>query len=373
MDFLVIGAGFFGSTVAQRLADAGLRVHVIEKRSHIGGNCYSSRDPETGIECHQYGSHIFHTSNEKVWHYLSGFTEFNQYRHTVWTTYKNHVYSMPINLHTINTYYGMTLKPYEVKAFINEEIKKEKLADLDNLEAKVISMIGRPLYEAFIRGYTIKQWEKDPKELSSDIITRLPVRHDYNARYFSDTYEGIPRDGYTSVVERMLDHPNISVELGCDYFENRNRLPSSPILYTGPIDRFFDYEFGHLDWRTIEFVRTAHDVPDFQGCSVMNYADAGIPFTRIHEFKHFHPERPSTPQTVTFTEYSRLAGLVDDPYYPVNTPRNAALLEAYQERSRRCEHIWFGGRLGSYKYFDIDDTVDAALNCADAILQHLHG
>jgi UDP-galactopyranose mutase len=371
MDFLIVGAGFFGTTVAERLAEAGLNVRVIDRRPHVGGNCYSRLDPDTGIECHEYGSHIFHTSEEAVWDYLTRFTTFNQYRHTVWTTYKDRVYSMPINLATINSYYGLNLKPGEVKEFIVGEIAKEKVCDPSNLEEKAISLIGRPLYEAFIRGYTIKQWEKDPRELPPDIITRLPVRHNYSNGYFADKYEGIPLDGYTRIFERMLDHPRIEVCLSTDYFDCRNEWDGIPTLYTGPVDRFFDFRHGYLDWRTIDFTREIHPVPDYQGCTVMNYADEQVPFTRIHEFKHFHPERPATENTVTFTEFSRVAGRVDEPYYPVNTPGNSRLLAMYQQEMSGLKNIWFGGRLGFYKYFDMDDTVGAALVCAEKIKKEL--
>lgn len=370
MDFLVVGAGLFGSTVAECLASAGRNVVVLDKRQHIGGNCYSKVDPASGVECHEYGSHIFHTSNEEVWNYLNRFTTFNEYRHTVWTTYRGRVHSMPINLSTINSYYGVNLRPHEVEAFIRKEVEKEKIRNPSNLEEKAISLIGRPLYEAFIRGYTIKQWERDPRELPSEIITRLPVRHSYNNRYFADKHEGIPVDGYTKVFERMLDHPRIEVRLGEDYFSVRNRFDAVPTLYTGPIDRFFDYRHGHLDWRTIDFRKEAHDLPDYQGCAVMNYADEDVPYTRIHEFKHYHPERPCTGRTTTFTEFSRIAGRVDDPFYPVNTPRNSLLLKAYQQDAKETTGVIFGGRLGSYKYFDMDDTVAAALACAADILSN---
>lgn len=366
-DFLIVGAGFFGATVAEQLASAGFRVLVVEKRAHIGGNCFSKLDPATGIECHEYGSHIFHTSDEKVWSYLNRFTTFNTYQHTVWTTFKDRVYSMPINLATINAYYGLNLKPHEVEAFIEQERTKEAVLHPQNLEEKAISLIGRPLYEAFIRGYTIKQWEKDPKELPADIITRLPVRHNFNNRYFDDKYEGIPLDGYTKIFERMLDHPMIEVLLNQDYFEIREKFAGIPVLYTGPIDRFFEYKHGRLDWRTIDFERQVHEMPDYQGCTVMNYADERIPFTRIHEFKHYHPERPPTESTVTFKEFSRVADPVDDPFYPVNTPKNGRLLEQYQAEAKRLTNIWFGGRLGSYRYFDMDDTVAAALELANSI------
>jgi len=368
MDFVVVGAGFFGTTVAERLASSGRRVLLLEQRNHIGGNCFSKINPETGVECHEYGSHIFHTSNEEVWAYLNQFTGFNEYRHSVWTTYRGHVYSMPVNLSTINNYYGINLKPFEVDAFIKKEVAKESITNPSNLEEKAISLIGRPLYEAFVRGYTIKQWEKDPRELSADIITRLPVRHNLNNRYFSDKYEGIPLDGYTSVFARMLDHPRIEVRTGVDYFSLKDSLGDVPTLYTGPIDRFFDYRHGRLDWRTIEFKREIHNAQDYQGCTVMNYADESVPFTRIHEFKHYHPERKHNNGTITFTEFSKIATPIDEPFYPVNTPRNDKLLNTYKEEMRLAGNVWFGGRLGSYRYLDMDDTVEAALALASRIM-----
>ncbi len=371
VDFLIVGAGPFGATVAECLAAAGLKILIIDKRKHIGGNCYSEIDADTGIECHKYGSHIFHTSNENVWTYLNRFTSFNEYRHTIWTTFKEHVYSMPINLATINAYYGVNLKPFEVNAFLEKECSKEKILNPSNFEEKAISLIGRSLYEAFIKGYTIKQWEKNPKELSPDIITRLPVRHNYINRYFNDKYEGIPLDGYAKLFERMLDHPNIEIRLNLDYFDFKKNMEKIQILYTGPIDRFFDYKYGYLEWRTIDFERQVHELLDYQGCSVMNYADAEIPFTRIHEFKHYHPERLYKDATVVFKEFSRAAEQIDDPYYPVNTLKNSQLLNQYQKEAKNLNNVWFGGRLGTYRYLNMDDTVAHALEKSKFILQAL--
>lgn len=368
-EIIIVGAGFFGTTIAERLASTGKKVLVLDKRDHIGGNAYSEIDTETGIEIHKYGSHIFHTSNEEVWAYINRFTKFNGYRHTVWSTYKNQAYSMPINLSTINSFYKKNLKPFQVPDFIRSEAENEQIKAPENLEEKAISLIGRPLYEAFIKGYTIKQWEKKPTELSPDIITRIPVRHNYNDRYFSDKYEGIPLDGYARLFERMLDHPNITVQLNTDYFDIQNELIDMPTVYTGPIDRFFGYRHGRLDWRTIDLERSIHEIPDYQGCSVMNYADTAIPYTRIHEFKHYHPERPQTRTTVTFTEYSRMATQNDAPYYPVNTTRNIQLLKYYQEEAQKLEHITFGGRLGNYKYLDMDETIETALKYAKVLLK----
>lgn len=367
-DFVIVGSGLFGAVCAERLAASGKKVVILEKRNHIGGNCWSEPDSETGIEVHKYGSHIFHTSNQKVWDYINRFTSFNDYHHTVWTTFQGRVYSMPINLGTINAYYGLNLKPHEVEAFLTEERGREVYENPLNLEEQAISLIGRPLYEAFIRGYTIKQWEKDPRELPPEIITRLPVRHSYNNRYFSDTYEGIPLDGYGTVFKRMLDHPNIEVRLNTDWFEVRHELQHRfPVIYTGAIDQFFDYKHGRLEWRSIEFEREVYDVPDYQGCSVMNYADLDIPYTRIHEFRHYHPERAAMKKTVIYTEYSRVISKTSEPYYPINTQRNLSLFKIYKQEASRLKNVWFGGRLGDYRYYDMDDTIGASLELVEEL------
>lgn len=369
-DYIIVGSGFFGAVCAERLASVGKKVLMLEKRNHIGGNSWSAIDPETGIEVHKYGSHIFHTANPRVWEYLNRFTKFNDYRHTVWTTHKGKVYSMPINLATINAFYGLNLRPHEVENFLAKERGKERYAKPANLEQQAISLIGRPLYEAFIRGYTIKQWDKDPKELAPEIITRLPVRINYNNRYFDDPYQGIPLDGYGKLFERLLDSPNIDVRLNTDWFTVRDRFQGvAPLFYTGPIDQFFDYKHGRLEWRSLEFERKVRHVPDFQGCAVMNYSDAEVPYTRIHEFKHYHLERAETRKTVLFKEYSALASETSEPYYPVNTPRNQAVLESYMRKADSLERIWFGGRLGTYQYMDMDDTVEAALKRAEEVLR----
>lgn len=367
---MIVGAGLFGATVAECLARAGRKVLVVEARNHTGGNCFSEIDSETGIECHRYGSHIFHTSYKAVWDYVNRFAEFNNYRHTVRTTWKERTYSLPINLGTINAFYGLNLKPSEARAFIQQEADKEGIETPRNLEEQAITLVGRPLYEAFIKGYTVKQWGEDPQALASDIIARLPVRYSFNNRYFDDEFEGIPLHGYSRLFERMLDSPNIEVRLGVDYFELPDSLRNRPTVYTGPIDRFFQYKCGKLDWRTIDLERQVHDVADYQGCAVMNYADTEVPYTRIHEFKHYHPERPATTNTVVFKEFSRAAEGADEPYYPVPTARNAALLERYQQHARRLDNIWFGGRLGQYRYLDMDDAIDVALQLSERLLGH---
>ncbi|MBE6369303.1 MAG: UDP-galactopyranose mutase [Lentisphaerae bacterium] len=367
---LVVGCGFYGAVVAERVASQlDLPVTIIDRRNHIGGNSWSEVDPKTGVEYHKYGSHIFHTSNEKVWEYIGNFTGFNEYRHTVLTTYKNEVYTMPINLGSINQYFRKAMSPEDARKFIANEIAKENITDPANLEEKAISLIGRGLYEAFFRGYTIKQWEKDPTELSPDIITRLPVRYNYNHRYFADKFEGIPLDGYGKLFERLVDHKNITVKLNTDFADIKGEVNADTlVLYTGAIDEFFDYSLGALEWRTVDFTAERFDYPDYQGTTVMNYAEETVPFTRIHEFKHYHPERQDTGKTLIFKEFSRFAKAGDEPYYPVFTERNKQLYDQYiAMAAEKAPNVVFGGRLGLYKYLDMDDTVEAALEAFEKI------
>lgn len=255
LKYLVVGSGFFGSVIAERIANnLNEQVVVIDKRNHLGGNCFSEFDDETGIEFHKYGTHIFHTSNGKVWKYINNFTSFNKYHHQVLTTYKNKVYQMPINLETINSFYNINLKPYEVDDCLKSEINKEKIDNPRNLEEKAISQIGRPLYEAFIKGYTQKQWQKDPKKLPASIIDRLPFKKNYGDNYYFDLWQGIPINGYSQIFKRMLDHRNIDLHLNTDFFNIRDKIPPyCLIIYSGPIDRFFDYKFGKFEWRSLEF------------------------------------------------------------------------------------------------------------------------
>ncbi|WP_067793308.1 UDP-galactopyranose mutase [Actinomadura formosensis] len=370
IDLVVVGAGFFGLTVAERCAaELGLRVLVLERRDHIGGNAYSEPEPETGIEVHRYGAHLFHTSNERVWEYANRFTAFTSYQHRVFSTFKGRVYPMPINLGTICEYFGRAMSPDEARALIARQAG-EGVPDGGprNLEEKAISLIGRPLYEAFVRGYTAKQWQTDPRELPAEIITRLPVRYTFDNRYFNDRHEGLPVDGYTAWLERMADHPNIEVRLGADFFERRDDLVGRvPVVYTGPLDRYFDYREGELGWRTLDFEMEVRPTGDFQGTSVMNYADEDVPYTRIHEFRHFHPEREWYPRdkTVIMREYSRAAARGDEPYYPVNTPDDRAMLLRYRDLARREDGVLFGGRLGTYQYLDMHMAIGAALSMVD--------
>ena len=379
VDLVVVGAGFFGLTVAERCAnELGLRVVVIDKRDHIGGNAYSSVEPETGIEVHRYGAHLFHTSNKVVWDYVNKFTSFTDYRHRVYTTHKGEVFPLPINLGTINQFFHSAYSPTEARALIAEQAAEGAVDTVANLEDKAVALIGRPLYEAFIRDYTAKQWQTDPRELPAEVISRLPVRYNYDNRYFSDTYEGLPVDGYTAWIERMADHPNIEVRLSTDFFDLdqeiniRDTVGTVPVVYTGPVDRYFDYSEGPLSWRTLDFEEEVVHTGDYQGTPVMNYADTDVDYTRIHEFKHFHPERdyPSD-KTVIMREYSRFAEEADEPYYPVNTAVDRERLLRYRERIAEQPNVIFGGRLGTYQYLDMHMAIGAALSTFENKLRPL--
>jgi UDP-galactopyranose mutase len=372
-DLVVVGSGFFGLTIAERCAnDLGLRVLVLERRSHIGGNAYTEAEPQTGIEIHRYGAHLFHTSNTKVWEYANRFTAFTSYQHRVFTIYKGRVYPMPINLGTMCEYFGTALTPDQARALVAEQSAEVEQGRAANLEQKAISLIGRPLYEAFYRGYTYKQWQTDLRELPAEIITRLPVRYTFNNRYFSDTYEGLPVDGYTAWLERMADHPHIEVRLDTDFSGMRADLAGNvPVVYTGPLDAYFGYAEGELGWRTLDFDLEVVDTGDFQGTPVMNYADEDVPYTRIHEFRHFYPERDWYPddRTVIMREYSRFAGRGDEPYYPINTASDRARLLAYRQMAEREPGVLFGGRLGTYKYLDMHMAIGSALSMFEGRLR----
>ena len=364
-DLVVVGSGFFGLTVAERCAnELGLKVLVLERRHHIGGNAYSELDPETGIEVHVYGAHLFHTSNKKVWDYVGRFTEFTDYQHRVYTSHQGQVYPMPINLGTINQFFDAAYSPDEARALIREQASELGDKEPENFVEKGVSLIGRPLYEAFIAHYTAKQWQTDPEQLSADIISRLPVRYTYNNRYFNDTYEGLPKDGYTAWLKRMADHENIEVRLNTDFFAVADEFKGTvPIVYTGPVDEYFGRSEGELSWRTLDFEREVVDTGDFQGTPVMNYPDEDVPYTRIHEFRHFHPERDyRDDKTVIMREFSRFAEKGDEPYYPVNTAEDREKLLKYRELARQESMVLFGGRLGTYKYLDMHMAIGSALS-----------
>ncbi len=374
-DLVVVGSGFFGLTVAERIAtQLDKRVLVVERRNHIGGNAYSEAEPQTGIEVHKYGAHLFHTSNKKVWDYVNQFTDFTDYQHRVFAMHNGTAYQFPMGLGLINQFFGKYYNPDEARALIAEQAAEIESDDAENLEEKAISLIGRPLYEAFVRDYTAKQWQTDPKNLPAGNITRLPVRYTFNNRYFNDTYEGLPVKGYTAWLEAMAADERITVLLDTDWFDVREQVrttnPDAPVVYTGPVDRYFDYSEGELGWRTLDFDMEVLDTGDFQGTPVMNYNDADVPFTRIHEFRHFHPERKEYPtdKTVIMKEYSRFAESGDEPYYPINTPDDRAMLEKYRERAAQeaaDNNVLFGGRLGTYQYLDMHMAIASALTMVD--------
>ena len=371
-DLVIVGAGIFGLTIAQQAVEhLGAHVTIIDVRDHIGGNAYSYIDPETGAEIHKYGAHLFHTSNARVWEYVNRFTQFTDYVHRVYATHNGEVYPLPINLGTINQFFHANYTPAQAKALIEEQAGELAGTDPANLNDQGISLIGRPLYEAFIKNYTAKQWQTDASELPASIIKRLPVRFTYNNRYFKDTWEGLPADGYTAWLERMIDDPHITVKLGTDFFDetqplNKKALQEAgvPIVYTGPVDRYFDYDLGELKWRTVDFKEVRYDEGDHFGCAVMNFSDADVPYTRAIEFKNFNPERAAEQnpdRTVVWEEFSRFADRDDEPYYPINTDEDKALYARYKEKAAAEPKVVFGGRLGTYAYYDMDQVFNQAL------------
>lgn len=367
-DLVVVGSGFFGLTIAERCAaELDLKVLVLERRYHLGGNAYSEFEPETGIEVHKYGTHLFHTSNERVWEYVNRFTAFTNYQHKVFGKYQGQVYSLPMNLALINSFFGKSHTPDEARALIAEQSSEIATADAKNLEEKAISLIGRPLYEAFIKGYTAKQWQTDPTELSADIITRLPVRYNFDNRYFNDKFEGLPVDGYTAWLTRMADHPNIEVRVDTDWFDVQDEFKGKvPVIYTGPVDEYFGNCEGRLSWRTVDLESEVVDVDDYQGTGVVNANDQDVPWTRVLEFKHLHPERTYLPgKSVVVHEYSRFAEDDDEPYYPINTAEDRAKLLKYRDLAEKEPMVLFGGRLGTYKYLDMHMAIASALSMYD--------
>ena len=361
-DLIVVGCGLFGMTVAERASSAGLNVQIIEKRREVGGNAYSYIDSDTNIEIHKYGSHLFHTNNQRVWEYVQKFTKFNSYQHSVLSRYKDRHYSMPINLRTINEFYSKNLSPEQARLFISSLMGDENQLHA-NLEDKAISLVGQDLYEAFIYGYTKKQWQVEPRELPPEVITRLPFRYSFRENYFEDQYQGLPLDGYGKWFERMLNSSRITVNLGTDFSEIRNDIIGQvPTVYTGPIDEYFNYEFGRLNWRTLDFETNKLDVQDFQGTAVVNYPEEQFKFTRIHEFKHLHPERKNAIGTVISKEYSRFCTEKDEPFYPTNLISDRNVLKHYREGIVHEKNVFFGGRLGSYQYLDMHMAIASALS-----------
>ena len=361
---LIVGAGFSGAVIARELAQKDFHVRVIDQRSHIAGNCHTQRDEETNVMVHKYGPHIFHTDNEEVWNYLHKFDTFKPYVNRVKAQSQGKVYTLPVNLLTINQFYNKTMTPSEAKAFI-EEIADTSIEDPQNFEEQAMRFIGKDLYKAFFHGYTKKQWGLEPTELPASILKRLPLRFNYDDNYFNHKFQGMPEHGYTHIVQGILDHPNIEVELNTD-FEHQMMQNFDHTFYSGPIDEFYDYKFGALDYRTLEFEMFRAD-GDYQGCAVMNYCDQEVPYTRITEHKHFSPWE-SHEKTICFKEYSKAYKKGDIPYYPIRQVKEKAILEKYLEVSGLEKTTTFIGRLGTYRYLDMDVTIAEALKTAREFL-----
>ena len=355
---LIIGSGLFGSICANELNKRGYKVLVIDKRNHIGGNIYT--EEIEGINVHKYGAHIFHTSNKEVWDYINQFAEFNNYVNSPVARYKNELYNLPFNMNTFTKLWNDVFTPEDAKRKIEEEKKKYKIDEPKNLEEQAINLVGSTIYEKLVKGYTAKQWGKPCTELPSFIIKRLPVRYTFDNNYFNDRYQGIPIGGYTKIIEKMLE--GIEVRLNTDYFNNRDYFDSiaDKIIYTGPIDQFFDYKFGPLEYRTVRFENEILNISNYQGNAVVNYTEYEVPYTRIIEHKHFEFDSTS-PKTGISKEYSSLWKLGDEPYYPVNDDRNNELYKKYKEEADKLPNVVFGGRLGQYKYYDMDKVIAEAL------------
>lgn len=363
-DYLIVGAGLFGAVFAQRVKNAGKTVLVIDKRSHIGGNIYTE-DIE-GIQVHKYGAHIFHTNDKKVWEYVNQFAEFNRYTNSPMANYNGELYSLPFNMLTFNKMWGV-VTPEEAKAKIAEQRAKSGITDPKNLEEQAISLVGTDIYEKLVKGYTQKQWGRPCNELPAFIIKRLPVRFTYDNNYFNALYQGIPTEGYTKMVERMLD--GIEVRLNVDYFENRENWNNiaNKIVYTGTIDAYFDYCYGELAYRSVRFENEILDTDNYQGNAVINYTDEDTPYTRIIEHKHF--VFGTQEKTVISREYSQEWTRDTEPYYPINNEENNALYEKYKALAESKQNVIFGGRLGQYRYYDMDAVILTALENAERELK----
>jgi UDP-galactopyranose mutase len=365
--YCVVGAGFSGAVIGRALAQAGHQVLVVDERAQIGGNCYTERDRRTGVMVHKYGPHIFHTAEERVWTYLQRFGEMTPYGHRVQAMAGGAVYSFPVNLLTINQFFRSAFNPAEAQAFIAG--KARKVEQPSNFEEQALGMIGEELYRAFFRGYTRKQWGVDPKELPASILKRLPLRFDYNDSYFSHPYQAIPRNGYTAMAAAILNAPNLELRLGACFEQLDEKF--SHVIYSGPLDRFFNYRLGRLGYRTLDF-DTFYSQRDYQGTAVLNYCDEEIAFTRITEHKHFAPwEKEQFEETVCYREFSRTCLPKDIPYYPIRLAEEQKLLERYIALAKETSGVTFVGRLGTYRYLDMDATVAEALNAADHLLDSI--
>jgi UDP-galactopyranose mutase len=360
-DYVVVGAGFFGATFAQQMKEHGRSVLVIERRDHVGGNAYSADDPETGIDVHRYGTHVFHTRDEGAWHYINRFARFNQYHHRVLTNHRGKVYSLPVNLSTINGYFGVNLCPSEARDFLSRRC--ERIVEPKSFEEKAVSEMGRDLYESLFKGYSQKHWGRDPNELPANTAARLPVRYSYDDSYFVDPYQGVPIDGYAALFARLLT--GIEVQLKTDFFVDAPtwRRKAKKLVYTGPLDRFYEFAHGRLGWRAVRFELETVCCADFQGTAVMNFADLEVPYTRIHEPRHLHPERcgPSD-TTLIMREYPFEDA--EEVSYPVNSAEDEPILRAYQKLAASESRVIFGGRLAQYKYYDMGQVLSSALRAA---------
>lgn len=356
----MVGAGLSGAVIGRELAESGHSVTIVDSRPHIAGNCHTERDLETGVMVHKYGPHIFHTDDNEVWNYVNKFEEFLPYKNQVKTTSNNLVYSLPVNLHTINQLFGKSLRPDEAKEFIKSKARTD-IQNPTTFEEQALKFVGPEIYEAFFKGYTIKQWGCDPSELPASILKRLPVRFNYDDNYFFHKFQGMPRNGYTKMVENIISHENITVKLN-QTVSRASVSEFTHVFYSGPIDGWFDYELGRLAYRTLDFEKFHYD-GDYQGCAVMNYGDLSIPYTRITEHKHFSPWE-NHQGSVLYREFSRSCGEEDTPYYPVRQVAEKEMLAAYMALAEKEKNVTFVGRLGTYRYLDMDVTIREALDCA---------
>lgn len=364
--FLIVGAGLFGSVLAERIAnDMEEKVIIIDRRDHIGGNCYSEIDEETGIEYHKYGVHVFHTSNREVWEYINLFSTFISYQHQVLASWKDNIYQLPVNLNTINSVFQVNLKPYEVDNFLDSD-KLQYDDTPKNAEEAAINKMGFTIYKGFFYNYTMKQWEVDPKYLPVSIIDRIPFRKNYNNNYYKDIWQGLPENGYANLFYNMLLNPKISIFLNTDYSSIRKLISSScTVIYTGKIDEFFNGKLGSLEWRSLKFKKEIRHIDDFQGVAQMNFPEKHIKHIRIYEPKHLYPHRGyKKDKTLLIYEYPESKG---DPFYPVLNKRNQDIFEQYELASRELKNVFFGGRLGNYKYYNMDEVISTALKTYEVI------
>ncbi|MDR3432620.1 MAG: UDP-galactopyranose mutase [Rouxiella aceris] len=364
-NILIVGAGLSGVVIARKLAEKGHKIRIIDRRSHIAGNCYDARDEQSQVMVHTYGPHIFHTDNELVWDFINKFSTMMPYTNRVKATYGGRVFSLPINLHTINQFFNKTCSPSEAKELI-EQKGDASIEDPQTFEEQALRFVGRELYEAFFKGYTIKQWGMSPSELPASILKRLPVRFNYDDNYFNHKFQGMPKDGYTSMIEKMADHPNIIIELNVEY-SHAERDRFDHVFYSGPLDLFYDYQFGRLGYRTLDFEKFTTE-GDFQGCAVMNYCEQNVPYTRITEHKYFSPWE-NHDQSVCYREFSRSCTENDIPYYPIRQVGEMALLDKYLDLANKEQGMTFIGRLGTYRYLDMDVTIAEAFATADKYLE----